>query len=123
MIQAASILALTLSSPTAAPPPACFDSVVLGSVDRVDDIAPLRGSALGGATAEWTIRVSRHELGEETPAMVVATGQAEPVPAPRSILRIFLQKDGPQHYVAVFWVTFATPRPRLPPGLRVCPRG
>jgi hypothetical protein len=120
MIGVASILALTLSSPTTAPPPVCFDSVVLGSVDRVDDIAPRPGRA-SGATAEWTIRVTRHELGEETPAMVVATGQAESLPAPRTILRIFLQKDGPKHYVAVFWATFATPRPRLPPGLRFCP--
>lgn len=118
MIQAASILALTLSSPATAPPP-CFDSVVLGSVDRVDDITPLPGLA-SGATAEWTIRVTRHELGEGTPALVVATGQAEPLPAPRTILRIFLMKDGPQHYRTVFWTTFATPRPRLPFGLRAC---
>jgi hypothetical protein len=104
------------------PPPVCFDSVVLGSLDRVDDIAPRPGRALG-PTAEWTIRVTRHELGEETPALVVATGQADSLPAPRTILRIFLQKDGPKHYVAVFWATFATPRPRFPPGLRACPRG
>jgi hypothetical protein len=121
MIWAPSILALTLSSPAAAPP-VCFDSVVLGSVDRVDNITALHGLAMG-ATAEWTIRVTRHELGEETPALVVATGQAESAPAPRTILRIFLQKDGPKHYVAVFWTTFATPRPRFPPGLRACPRG
>ena len=118
MIQALGILALTLS-PSAAAPPVCFDSVVLGSVDRVDDIAPLSRPAVG-ATAEWTIRVSRHELGEETPALVVATGKAESLPEPRTVLRIFLKKDGPKHYVAVFWTTFATPRPRLPPGLRAC---
>ena len=118
MIQALGILALTLS-PLATAPPACFDSVVLGSVDRVDDIAPLSRPALG-ATAEWTIRVSRHELGEETPALVVATGKAEALPEPRTVLRIFLKKDGPKHYLAVYWTTFATPRPRLPPGLRAC---
>jgi hypothetical protein len=118
MIQAATILALSMSSPATAPPP-CYDSVVLGTVDRVDDITPLSGHALGG-TGEWTIRVTRHERGEGTPAMVVATGQAETLPTPRTVLRIFLQKDGPQHYRAVFWVTFATPRPRLPPGLRAC---
>jgi hypothetical protein len=121
MIVAASILALTLSSPAAKQEPTCFDSVVLGSVDRVDDIAPLPGRALGAA--EWTIRVTRHELGEKTPASVVATGQAGSLPAPRTVLRIFLKKDGPTHYVAVFWVTFATPRPRLPAGLRLCPSG
>jgi len=118
MIWASSILALTLSSP-ATEPPVCFDSVVLGTVDRVDNITPLAGLALG-ATAEWTIRVSRHERGEGTPALVVATGQAETLPAPRTVLRIFLMKDGPKHYRAVFWTTFATPRPRLPPGLRAC---
>jgi hypothetical protein len=121
MIWAPAILALTLSSPATAPP-VCFDSVVLGSVDRVDGITPLRGFA-SGATAEWTIRVTRQELGEKTPAMVVATGQAESAPTPRTILRIFLQKDGPKHYVAVFWTAYATPRPRFPPGLRACPRG
>ena len=120
MIWLASILALGLSSPTtAAPPPACFDSVVLGSVDRIDNITPLSGVA-SGATAEWTIRVTRRELGEVTPGMVVATGQAESMPSPRAILRIFLMKDGPMHYRAVFWVPFATPRPRLPAGLRFC---
>jgi hypothetical protein len=118
MIRVATILALTLSSP-ATEPPFCFDSVVLGSVDRVDDITPLSGLA-SGATAEWTIRVTRHELGEGTPALIVATGQAASMPAPRTVLRIFLKKDGPKHYRAVFWVTFATPRPRLPPGLRAC---
>jgi hypothetical protein len=118
MIWAPAILALTLSSP-APPPPVCFDSVVLGSVDRVDDIAPLPALALR-PTAEWTIRVTRHELGETTPALVVATGNAGSMPAPRSILRIFLKKDGLKHYLAVYWVTFATPRPRLPPGIRAC---
>ena len=118
MIWVASILALTTSSP-AKEPPVCFDSVVLGTVDRVDDIAPHSGPALG-AGGEWTIRVTRRERGEGTPALVVATGQAESLPAPRTVLRIFLQKDGPQHYRAVFWTTFATPRPRLPPGLRAC---
>jgi hypothetical protein len=118
MILATSILALTLSSP-ATQPPVCFDSVVLGSVDRVDDITSLSGRALG-ATAEWTIRVTRHELGEGTPALIVAAGQAESLPATRTVLRIFLQKDGPKHYRVVFWTTFATPRPRLPPGLRAC---
>ena len=121
MIWAPSILALTLSSPATAPP-VCFDSVVLGSVDRVDYSSARPGRALD-ATAEWTIRVSRHELGEGTPALVIATGQAESSPAPRTVLRIFLKKDGPEHYLAVFWVTFATPRPRLPAGLRPCPRG
>ena len=119
MIQAATILALGLSSPTTAEPPVCFDSVVLGSVDRVDAIMPLHGRALG-ATAEWTIHVSRRERGEETPALVVATGEAESLPTPRTILRIFLKKDGATHYRAVFWVPFATPRPRLPAGLRGC---
>jgi hypothetical protein len=118
MIGMATILALTTTSPATAAP-VCFDSVVLGSVDRVDDITPLPGLALG-ATAEWTIRVTRHELGESTPALVVATGQADSMPAPRTVLRIFLKKDGPTHYRAVFWTTFATPRPRLPPGLRAC---
>ena len=118
MIWLAPILALTLSSP-APQPAACFDSVVLGTVDRVDDISPLAGRVSGG-TAEWTIRVTRHELGAGTPASLVATGQAEPLPEPRTVLRIFLMKDGPQHYRAVFWATFATPRPRFPPGLRAC---
>ena len=117
---APAILALTLSSPATVTGPDCFDSVVLGSVDRVDDNTALSGRAMG-ATAEWTIRVSRRELGEGTPAMVVATGPAESLPTPRTVLRIFLKKDGPQHYRAVFWVTFATPRPRLPAGLRACP--
>jgi hypothetical protein len=119
MIHAASILALTLSSPTKAPPPVCFDTVVIGSVDRVDEITSLPRLA-AGATAEWTIRVSRHELGEGTPASVVATGPVESSPTPRTVLRIFLMKDGPKHYVAVYWVPFATPRPRLPAGLRFC---
>jgi hypothetical protein len=118
MILAAAILALTLAHP--APEPAvCFDSVVLGTVDRVDDITPLSGLALG-TTGEWTIRVSRRERGEATPPMIVATGQYESLPAPRTVLRIFLKKDGAKHYVAVFWAPFATPRTRLPPGLRAC---
>jgi hypothetical protein len=119
MIPLWSILALGLSSPTTTAPPVCFDSVVLGSVDRVDDITPLPQLASGG-TAEWTIRVTRHELGEGTPGLVVATGQAASMPAPRTILRIFLQKDGPTHYRAVFWAPYATPRPRFPAGLRAC---
>jgi len=118
MIQAATILALTFSSPTAEPA-ACFDSVVLGSVDRVDAISPLAGLA-SGATAEWTIRVTRHERGEGTPPLVVATGQTESLPETRTVLRIFLKKDGPKHYRAIFWVPFATPRPRLPAGIRAC---
>jgi hypothetical protein len=118
MIWAPTVLALTLSSP-AAEPPVCFDSVVLGSVDRIDDITPSSKLALG-ARAELTIRVSRHERGEGTPPLVVATGQAESLPAPRTVLRIFLQKDGPRHYRAVFWTPFAAARTRLPPGLRAC---
>jgi hypothetical protein len=122
MIWMATILALTLSTP--APQPAvCFDSVVVGSVDRIDDIAPLSGLAPGlvsGAKGEWTIRVSRTERGEATPPMIVATGQAETLPEPRTVLRIFLKKDGLKHYVAVFWTPFATQRARLPAGLRGC---
>jgi hypothetical protein len=118
MMLAATVLALTLSTPKPEPA-ACFDSVVIGSVDRVDGLAPLSGLALG-ATSEWTIRVSRRERGEATPGTIVATGQAESAPAPRTVLRIFLKKDAPRHYVAVFWTPFATPRPRLPTGLRPC---
>ncbi len=119
MALSAALLALTLSAP-APEPPVCFDSVVLGSVDRVDDVRPLSALALG-ATAEWTIRVTRHERGEATPASIVATGQAESAPAPRTVLRLFLKKDGPKHYRAVFWTAFATPKPRLPSGLGACP--
>lgn len=118
MILAATFLALTLSTPKPEPA-ACFDSVVLGSVDRVDAITPLSGVALGAAS-EWTIRVSRRERGEPTPGTIVVTGQAESLPQLRTVLRIFLKKDGPKHYVAVFWTPFATPRQRLPPGLRPC---
>jgi len=118
MALSAALLALTLSA-RAPEPPVCFDSVVLGSVDRVDDVTPLSGLALG-ATAEWTIRVTRHERGEATPASIVATGPAGSAPEPRTVLRLFLKKDGPKHYRAVFWTAFATPRPRLPSGLRAC---
>jgi hypothetical protein len=118
MILAATFLALTLSTPKPEAA-ACFDSVVIGSVDRVDGVASLSGLGLG-ATSEWTIRVSRRERGEATPGSIVATGPAESAPAPRTVLRIFLKKDAASHYVAVFWTTFATPRPRLPTGLRPC---
>jgi hypothetical protein len=118
MILAAPLLALTLSSPAPAPA-VCFDSVVLGTVDRVDDITPLAGLGSGG-TGEWTIRVSRRERGDETPPMIVATGQYDSLPTPRTVLRIFLKRDGPKHYVAVFWTPFATTRARLPAGLRGC---
>ena len=109
----------TYSIRTLAEARAYLQHPVLGSVDRVDDIIPRPGRVLD-PTSEWTIRVTRHELGENTPAVVVATGQAEPLPAPRTVLRIFLKKDGPKHYLAVYWTTFATPRPRLPPSLRAC---
>jgi hypothetical protein len=108
---------LTLSAPVPAPP-VCFDSVVLGSVDRVD-VVPVSGLALG-ATAEWTIRVTRHERGAATPASIVATGRTESAPAPRTVLRIFLKKDGPEHYRAVSWAPFSVAKPRLPPGVGAC---
>ena len=117
MIRVATFLALTLSSPT--PEPAlCFDSVVVGYVDRIDDIAPRAGLARG-VTAEWTIRVSRRERGDGTPGLIVATGQTESLPEPRTVLRIFLKKDGPRHYRALFWAPWAS-RARAPAALRPC---
>jgi hypothetical protein len=118
MALSAALLALTLSAPVSELP-VCFDTVVLGSVDRIESVTRPSGLALG-ATAEWTIRVTRHERGEATPASLVATGPAESAPQLRTVLRLFLKRDGGQHYRAVFWTAFATPRPRLPAGLRAC---